>query len=134
MCRPFAALISPRQPGHDESSTRKHHVPDALHVFSVVCRISGPHCLNLKGIAAEPRFIHLVRNGGEQKSDAFRQINPNATVPALVLAGGEAIVQSLAIMEYLDETQPEPPLLRAMRCIAPRFVRRRKSSPVMCTP
>lgn len=67
--------------------------------------------LNLKGIAAEPRFIHLVRNGGEQKSDAFRQINPNATVPALVLAGGEAIVQSLAIMEYLDETQPEPPLL-----------------------
>lgn len=67
--------------------------------------------LALKGLAAEPRFVHLVRNGGEQKSEAFRRINPNATVPALVTDGGTAIVQSLAIMEYLDEIQPEPLLL-----------------------
>lgn len=67
--------------------------------------------LGLKGLAAEPRFIHLVRNGGEQKSEAFRRINPNATVPALVLDTGETIVQSLAILEYLEETHPNPPLL-----------------------
>lgn len=67
--------------------------------------------LGLKGLAAEPRFIHLVRNGGEQKTEAFRRINPNATVPALVLDTGETIVQSLAILEYLEETHPNPPLL-----------------------
>ncbi|WP_284179352.1 maleylacetoacetate isomerase [Rhabdaerophilum sp. SD176] len=67
--------------------------------------------LGLKGLAAEPRFIHLVRNGGEQKSEAFRRINPNATVPALVTEEGTAIVQSLAIIEYLEEIRPEPPLL-----------------------
>ncbi len=67
--------------------------------------------LNLKGLAADQNFVHLVRNGGEQKSEAFRRINPNATVPALLTAEGEAIVQSLAIMEYLDEVQRDPPLL-----------------------
>ena len=67
--------------------------------------------LNLKGMAAEQRFVHLVRNGGEQKSEAFRRINPNATVPAVVTEAGEAIVQSLAILDYLDEIQPHPPLL-----------------------
>lgn len=67
--------------------------------------------LALKQVSADPRFIHLVRNGGEQKSEAFRAINPNATVPALVLETGEAIVQSLAIIEYLEETHPEPALL-----------------------
>lgn len=67
--------------------------------------------LGLKGIAAEPRYIHLVRNGGEQKSEAFRRINPNATVPAFVTEDGTAIVQSLAILEYLEEIRPQPPLL-----------------------
>ncbi len=67
--------------------------------------------LALKGLSAEPRFIHLVRHGGEQKSAEFRAINPNATVPALVLETGAAIVQSLAIIEYLEEMHPEPALL-----------------------
>jgi maleylacetoacetate isomerase len=67
--------------------------------------------LGLKGMTAEPRFIHLVRNGGEQKSDTFRRINPNATVPTLVTEDGTAIVQSLAILDYLEEIRPEPTLL-----------------------
>ena len=68
--------------------------------------------LNLKGLKAEQAFVHLVKDGGQQKSGAFRAINPNATVPALDLGdGSRAIVQSMAIIEYLDETTPTPPLL-----------------------
>jgi maleylacetoacetate isomerase len=68
--------------------------------------------LNLKGLKAEQAFIHLVKDGGQQKSEAFRRINPNATVPALDLGDGRpTIVQSMAIIEYLDETTPNPPLL-----------------------
>ena len=68
--------------------------------------------LNLKGLKAEQAFIHLVKDGGQQKSEAFRAINPNATVPALDLGDGSpTIVQSMAIIEYLDETAPNPPLL-----------------------
>lgn len=68
--------------------------------------------LNLKGSAAEPVAIHLVKDGGQQKKPEYAAINPNKTVPALDLRdGGRAITQSLAIMEYLDETIPNPPLL-----------------------
>jgi maleylacetoacetate isomerase len=68
--------------------------------------------LKLKGMKAEQAFVHLVKDGGQQKSEAFRRINPNATVPALDLGDGRpAIVQSMAIIEYLDETTPNPPLL-----------------------
>ena len=67
--------------------------------------------LNLKGLSASLIPIHLVR--GEQKAGAYTAINPNATVPTLVLDDGTAIGQSLAILEYLDEIAPEPPLLPA---------------------
>jgi maleylacetoacetate isomerase len=68
--------------------------------------------LHLKGIAAEPVAIHLVRDGGQQKKPDYAAINPNMTVPALDIGdGGRAITQSLAIIEYLDETIPEPALL-----------------------
>jgi maleylacetoacetate isomerase len=68
--------------------------------------------LNLKGVKPEERYIHLVRGGGEQKSEAFASVNPNRTVPALDIGDGQgAITQSMAIIEYLDETVPHPPLL-----------------------
>ncbi|WP_342788606.1 maleylacetoacetate isomerase [Rhabdaerophilum calidifontis] len=68
--------------------------------------------LHLKGVEAEQRFVHLVRGGGEQNSADYARINPNRTVPALDLGDGSAaIMQSLAIIEYLDETMPAPPLL-----------------------
>jgi maleylacetoacetate isomerase len=66
--------------------------------------------LNLKGLDAEYRFVHLVRGGGEQHGDDYRQLNPQGLVPTLV-NGGAPMTQSLAIMEYLDERYPQPPLL-----------------------
>jgi maleylacetoacetate isomerase len=67
--------------------------------------------LNLKGIAYETVSVHLVKDGGHNKRPEFRAVNPQMRVPVLVTAGGEHLLQSLAIIEYLDETQPEPPLL-----------------------
>jgi maleylacetoacetate isomerase len=67
--------------------------------------------LNLKGLAFETASIHLTRGGGQQHGPAFRAVNPQGRVPALALDDGEILIQSLAIIEYLDETHPEPPLL-----------------------
>lgn len=65
--------------------------------------------LNLKGLEAEHRFVHLRR--GEQRAEAHLALNPQGLVPALQLDDGAILTQSLAICEYLDETHPEPPLL-----------------------
>lgn len=65
----------------------------------------------LKGITAERHTVHLVRGGGEQHSEAYRAINPQARLPSLVLDDGTALIQSPAIIEYLEEIQPDPPLL-----------------------
>ena len=66
--------------------------------------------LNLKGLSYDYASVHLKRGGGEQFTPACRALNPQALVP--VLEDGEVLVkQSLAILEYLDETHPEPPLL-----------------------
>ena len=67
--------------------------------------------LNLKGIDYETQSIHLVKDGGRNKRPEFRAINPQMRVPVLVTAAGEVLIQSLAIIEYLDETHPQPPLL-----------------------
>jgi maleylacetoacetate isomerase len=66
--------------------------------------------LNLKGLQYEQAPIHLRRSGGEQLSAAYRAINPQALVPALE-DGGKILTQSLAIIEYLEERYPQPPLL-----------------------
>ena len=67
--------------------------------------------LNLKGLDYAYVAHHLRR--GEQRDDAYRAVNPQMLVPSLVTAGGTVLTQSLAIMEYLDEVHPEPPLLPA---------------------
>jgi maleylpyruvate isomerase len=67
--------------------------------------------LNLKGLPYDTVPVHLVRHGGEQHAPAYRQLNPEALVPTLIDDAGQAITQSLAIIEWLDETHPEPPLL-----------------------
>jgi len=67
--------------------------------------------LNLKGLSPEPIAIHLTKDGGKQHTPEFRTINPQGRVPALVLDSGDILTQSLAIIEYLDETHPNPPLL-----------------------
>ncbi|MBN3760198.1 maleylacetoacetate isomerase [Burkholderia sp. Ac-20365] len=66
--------------------------------------------LNLKNLPYEYLPVHLLRDGGEQFKPEYRQLNHDAVVPTLV-DGEHVITQSLAIIEYLDETHPEPPLL-----------------------
>src|SRR5689334_14136148 len=72
--------------------------------------------LNLKGLDYDLVAVHLLRNGGEQLSEEFRKLNPDALVPALVddsVAEHGVLSQSLAVIEYLDEIHPETPLLPA---------------------
>lgn len=69
--------------------------------------------LNLKQLPYEMTPVHLTKDGGRQRTPEFRAVNPQMRVPALELPGGEVLTQSLAIIEYLDETYPEPPLLPA---------------------
>jgi maleylpyruvate isomerase len=74
--------------------------------------------LGLKGLPWETAPVHLVREGGEQYSDAYRRLNPLSEVPALEIRGGDGqieavLAQSVAIMEYLEEVHPLPALLPA---------------------
>ena len=68
--------------------------------------------LNLKGLAYEAIPVHLLKNGGEQRSESYRQHNPQGLLPFLETDHG-GIGQSLAILEYLEELQPQPALLPA---------------------
>ncbi|MCK9908317.1 maleylacetoacetate isomerase [Microbacteriaceae bacterium K1510] len=66
--------------------------------------------LNLKGITPDEIIeINLVK--GDQRSEAFCKINPMMAIPSLVEEDGTVLFESLAILEYLDETHPNPPLL-----------------------
>jgi len=65
--------------------------------------------LELKGLAYEYLPVHLVK--GEHKSGAYEAVSPSKLVPTLVTEDGAHLGQSMAIIEYLDETHPEPPLL-----------------------
>ena len=67
--------------------------------------------LNLKGIDYELVAVNLRGGDGEQHGAAYRAINPQGRVPALRIGDGRLLYQSMAIMEYLERTIPEPPLL-----------------------
>jgi maleylacetoacetate isomerase len=66
---------------------------------------------NLKGLGYDMVPVHLQREGGMNRKPDYRAINPQMRVPALRLDSGEVLTQSLAIIEYLDEVHPQPPLL-----------------------
>lgn len=66
--------------------------------------------LNLKGLPYEAVPVHLLRSGGEQLQPAYRAVNPAALIPSLEDEGA-TLTQSVAIIEYLDETHPPVPLL-----------------------
>jgi maleylacetoacetate isomerase len=68
--------------------------------------------LNLKNIDYRIRPIHLLKNGGEQFAPDYLALNPQGRVPALVI-NDHILTQSSAIIEYLEEVYPEPPLLPA---------------------
>lgn len=65
--------------------------------------------LNLKGLPYDYAAVNLV--AGEQRAGAYSQINPQGLTPALETGDGRVLTQSLAILEWLDETHPRPPLL-----------------------
>ncbi len=65
--------------------------------------------LNFKGLAYESLPVNLVTN--EQRAAGFLAVNPLGLVPALATEGGELLTQSVAILEWLEEEYPEPPLL-----------------------
>ncbi|XP_003214419.1 maleylacetoacetate isomerase isoform X1 [Anolis carolinensis] len=66
--------------------------------------------LALKGIAYDPAPVNLVKDGGQQLSPEFQAVNPMKQVPALKI-DGVTLSQSLAIIEYLEETRPNPRIL-----------------------
>lgn len=68
--------------------------------------------LNLKGLQTDYRYVHLVKDGGQHRKSEYRKLNPQGLVPVLV-DDGNVLTQSLAIIEYLDETHPNPLLLPA---------------------
>jgi maleylpyruvate isomerase len=96
----------------DNSSRLSEHGPMLkLHGYfrssaAYRCRIA----LNLKGLAHETASVHLTKDGGQQNAPTYRALNPQALVPTLE-HDGKVITQSVAIIEYLDEIHPEPPLL-----------------------
>ncbi len=65
--------------------------------------------LHLKGLRAEPVVVNLM--AGEQHAPEYRRLNPAMALPTLLDGDGPPLIESLAILEYLDETHPEPPLL-----------------------
>ena len=67
--------------------------------------------LNLKNLPAEVVFVDLDANAN--RADAYAKVNPQMALPSLVLDDGTVLFQSLAILEYLEETHPTPPLLPA---------------------
>ncbi len=66
--------------------------------------------LNLKGLVPD-EIINVNLMQGQQRADPFRTVNPQMLLPALIDGEGPVLFQSLAIIEYLDETHPQPPLL-----------------------
>jgi maleylpyruvate isomerase len=70
------------------------------------CRIA----LNLKGVPHEMAYVHLLKDGGQHNAPSYLALNPQGMVPTLE-HDGRIFTQSLAIIEYLEEAHPEPPLL-----------------------
>ena len=63
--------------------------------------------LNLKGLAYETRPVHLLNDGGEHLKAGYREVSPQGQLPTLV-DGDFVVRQSMAILEYLEETRPTP--------------------------
>ncbi len=86
-------------------------VHEVLFVLAFDRELSGAHCARLKGIKPD-EIIDIDLMQGKQREDAFRAVNPQMLIPAMIeQPGGPVLFQSMAIMEYLEETHPQPPLL-----------------------
>ena len=67
--------------------------------------------LQYKGLSVKHHSVHLVKDGGAQFLPSYANLNPMHQVPALELLDGTILTQSIAILEYLEESYPSPPLL-----------------------
>lgn len=92
--------------------TNRDHLMAAMKLYTYF-RSSAAYrmriALALKGLTYDPVFVHLRRK--DHKAEDYLRLNPQGLVPTLVDDDGTALVQSMAIIEYLDETRPEPPLM-----------------------
>merc|ERR1712215_347317 len=84
--------------------------PTLYSYFRSSCSWRVRIALNLAGVEVDQVAVHLVKNGGEQHSEKFRKLNPLGQVPALDI-DGVLLTQSVAIMEYINDTHPEVNLL-----------------------
>jgi maleylacetoacetate isomerase/maleylpyruvate isomerase len=66
--------------------------------------------LNIKGIVPD-EIVNVDLMKGDQRQDAYKKVNPQMLLPALIDGDGPILFQSIAIMEYLEETHPNPPIL-----------------------
>ncbi|CAH2328476.1 maleylacetoacetate isomerase isoform X1 [Pelobates cultripes] len=85
------------------------HKPLLFSYFRSSCSWRVRIALALKDIEYDLHPVSLIKNGGEQYSEEYKKVNPMQQVPALRI-DGFTLNQSLAIIEYLDETRPNPPL------------------------
>jgi maleylacetoacetate isomerase len=97
--------------GKDHAPTKPEASLQLYTYFRSSAAFRARIAFNLKDITPEMISVHLTRNGGAQFEDSYRAINPQMRVPAVKLDNGDILLQSLAIMEYLDETKPLPPFL-----------------------
>ena len=95
---------------HDDMTKTSNHPMKLYTFFRSSASFRVRIALNFKGIAYDPVAVNLPK--GEQGEPGFRAVNPQGLVPALEV-NGKILSQSLAIIEYLDETHPGPRLLPA---------------------
>jgi maleylpyruvate isomerase len=98
-------------PAYDCSACRGETMMKLYSYFRSSAAYRTRIALNFKGIPYETVPVHLTRAGGEQHGPELGAVNPQKRVPVLALDSGVVLLQSLAIIEYLDEIHPEPPLL-----------------------
>ncbi|XP_078593262.1 uncharacterized protein LOC144871567 isoform X2 [Branchiostoma floridae x Branchiostoma japonicum] len=104
---PFSIAAPTAQQGQQQADSK---TPLLYSYFRSSCAWRVRIALNLKGIEYDQAPVHLIKDGGQQNSEEYKQKNPMAQVPTLII-DGHKLTQSMAILEYLEETRPDPPLL-----------------------